>query len=85
MQMQKLVVRLSRNRLCTCERLRHLGQPQTDRLWMQNGAKLFMLANESMLLARTLELCWSFWRSGSNARSPVDEDYPFLPFLFGYA
>ncbi|KAI6141843.1 hypothetical protein BKA82DRAFT_821829 [Pisolithus tinctorius] len=74
-----------KNRLYAWQRLRHLGQPQTDRLWMQNGAELFMLANESMLLAKTTELRWSFWRSGSNAQSLVDEDHPFLPFLFGYA
>ncbi|KAI6141848.1 hypothetical protein BKA82DRAFT_4199214 [Pisolithus tinctorius] len=50
-----------------------------------NGAKLFMSADESMVLARTIGLRWSFGLSGSDAQSPVDEDYPFLPFLFGYA
>ncbi|KIO11008.1 hypothetical protein M404DRAFT_994666 [Pisolithus tinctorius Marx 270] len=79
------LMREDKNRLCACERLRHLGQPQTDRLWMQNGAELFMLANESMLLARTIGCVGHSGCSGSDAQSPVDEDYPFLPFPFGYA
>ncbi|KAI5998984.1 hypothetical protein F5J12DRAFT_784825 [Pisolithus orientalis] len=49
------LMREDKNRLYAWQRLRHLGQLQTDQLWKRNGAELFMLVVESYVFPMCLE------------------------------